>query len=183
MTADSHSIHLANVAAHAALDKKATDVVAIDVSGVLVITDVFVVCSGSNPRHTAAIVDEVERKVRAAGGLPARREGQRDAAWVLLDFTDIVVHVQLDEERELYGLERLWRDCPSIELEPEPSAADPVGTDSGETDAAQADPAGAGSTEADSIEAVFAETGAADPDPDVVEDDSAERLSTAEGLS
>lgn len=133
MSADQNSIRLANVAANAALDKKATDVVAVDVSGVLVITDVFVVCSAANPRHTTAIVNEIERKVRLAGGLPARREGQRDAAWVLLDFTDIVVHVQLEDERERYGLERLWRDCPDIELDLEP---DPASTDSAETDGA-----------------------------------------------
>lgn len=134
MSADSNSIRLANVAANAALDKKATDVVAFDVSGVLVITDVFVVCSGANPRHTAAIVDEVERKVRLAGGLPARREGKRDAAWVLLDFTDIVVHVQLEHERETYGLERLWRDCPRIDLtiEADSAPADSVAVESAE---------------------------------------------------
>jgi ribosome-associated protein len=133
VSADSYSIHLANVAANAAVDKKATDVVAIDVSAVLVITDVFVVCSGANPRHTAAIVDEVERKVRQAGGPPARREGQRDASWVLLDFTDIVVHVQLEQERENYGLERLWRDCPRLDLEfdPEPSSVVRLATGSG----------------------------------------------------
>lgn len=146
VSADSNSVHLANVAANAALDKKATDVVALDVSGVLVITDVFVVCSGANPRHTAAIVDEIERKVRLAGGLPARREGQRDASWVLLDFTDIVVHVQLEEEREKYGLERLWRDCPMIDLEIESDAAVPG---SASDDA----------TAADSVEGEYVEDG------------------------
>lgn len=146
VSADSNSVHLANVAANAALDKKATDVVALDVSGVLVITDVFVVCSGANPRHTAAIVDEIERKVRLAGGLPARREGQRDASWVLLDFTDIVVHVQLEEEREKYGLERLWRDCPMIDLEIEPEAA-------------MAGSAMEGPTDSDSVEGEYAVDG------------------------
>jgi ribosome-associated protein len=117
MTTSPDPVALAKAAANAAWDKKATDIVAIDVSGVLFITDVFVVCSAANPRHAAGIVDEIEHRVRSAGGLPARREGLRDASWVLLDFTDIVVHIQLAEERANYGLERLWRDCPSIALE------------------------------------------------------------------
>ena len=117
MTVSPEPISLAKAAASAAWDKKATDIVAIDVSGVLFITDVFVVCSAANPRHAAGIVDEVEHRVKSAGGGAARREGQRDASWVLLDFTDIVVHVQLAEQRADYGLERLWSDCPKIDLE------------------------------------------------------------------
>ena len=116
MSALPESLTLAKAAARAAADKKATDIVAIDVSGVLFITDVFVVCSALNPRHVSAVVDEIEHRVREAGGGPARREGQRDSSWVLLDFTDIVVHVQLADERSAYGLERLWRDCPTVDL-------------------------------------------------------------------
>ncbi|MCH9815861.1 MAG: ribosome silencing factor [Actinomycetia bacterium] len=117
MTADPNAVRLAQVAAGAALDKKATDVVAVDVSDVLVITDAFVVCSAGNPRQVRAVVDEVEKAVRLAGGDPCRREGVRDASWVLLDFGEIVVHVQLEQERVNYGLERLWQDCPRIDLE------------------------------------------------------------------
>jgi ribosome-associated protein len=108
---------MARIAAAAAADKKATDIVALDVSEALVITDVFLLCSGSNEPQIAAIVDEVERKLREAGYKAVRREGERQNRWVLLDFVDIVVHVQHTEERVHYALERLWKDCPVIELQ------------------------------------------------------------------
>jgi ribosome-associated protein len=114
MTAAEESAHLAQVAARAASDKLATDIVLIDVSERLVITDVFVVVTGNNERQVEAIVDEVEEKLRLAGSKPIRREGQRDGRWVLLDYGDIVVHVQHAEERIFYSLERLWKDCPFI---------------------------------------------------------------------
>jgi ribosome-associated protein len=103
-------------AAEAASDKLATDVVAIDVSEQLVITDAFVVASAPNDRQVGAIVDAVEEALRAHGAKPLRREGEREGRWVLLDYAEIVVHVQHDEERTYYALERLWKDCPSIEL-------------------------------------------------------------------
>jgi ribosome-associated protein len=102
------------VAGQAAADKLATDIVLIDVSDRLAITDVFVLATGSNERQVEAIVDEVEEKLRRHGMKPIRREGQRDDRWVLLDYGDIVVHVQHSEERLFYALERLWRDCPVI---------------------------------------------------------------------
>ena len=115
MTATDLARDLALVAAEAAADKLAHDIVLIDVSERLVITDVFVIASGTNERQVEAIVEEVERKLREqCGAKPSRREGERDGRWVLLDYSDIVVHVQHAEERVYYDLERLWRDCPAI---------------------------------------------------------------------
>jgi ribosome-associated protein len=114
VTATEESVRLAQVAARAASDKLATDIVLIDVSDRLVITDVFVVVTGNNERQVEAIVEEVEEKLRLAGSKPIRREGQRDGRWVLLDYGDIVVHVQHAEERVFYALERLWKDCPFL---------------------------------------------------------------------
>ncbi|TNC24397.1 ribosome silencing factor [Amycolatopsis alkalitolerans] len=122
MAATSQAREIATVAAHAAADKKATDVVVLDVSEQLVITDIFVIASAPNERQVGAIVDEVEEKLRLAGHKPVRREGAREGRWVLLDYVDVVVHVQHDEERSFYGLERLWKDCPRIEV-PELSEA------------------------------------------------------------
>lgn len=120
MTASDESIRMATIAAQAAASKLAQDITVIDVSGQLVITDCFVIASASNERQASAIVDEVEDKMRAAGHKPARREGAREGRWVLLDFIDIVVHVQHQDERNFYALDRLWRDCPTIEVDLEP---------------------------------------------------------------
>jgi ribosome-associated protein len=119
VTATDHARELALVAAYAASDKLATDVVLIDVSDRLAITDVFVIATGNNERQVEAIVDEVEEKLRLAGVKPLRREGRRDGRWVLLDYSDIVVHVQHAEERVFYSLERLWKDCPFIPFTPD----------------------------------------------------------------
>ena len=78
--------------------------------------DAFLLASGGNDRQVRAIVEEVEDKLRELGAKPIRREGHRDGRWVLLDYGDVVIHVQHAEEREFYALERLWRDCPMIEL-------------------------------------------------------------------
>ena len=91
----------------------------LDVSQQLVITDCFVIASAPNERQVGAIVDNVEEKMREAGTKPVRREGAREGRWVLLDFVDVVVHVQHAEERAFYGLERLWKDCPRIEFDPD----------------------------------------------------------------
>ena len=114
MTASDQARELALVAAQAAADKLAADIVLLDVSERLVITDVFVIASAPNERQVESIVDEVEGKLRQHGVKPLRREGEREGRWVLLDFADIVVHVQHSEERLFYGLERLWKDCPVI---------------------------------------------------------------------
>jgi ribosome-associated protein len=116
VTATERAIELVNTAAQAASDKLADDIVAFDVSEQLVITDAFVICSASNDRQVRAIVDDIEDKLREIGAKPIRREGEREGRWVLLDYGDVVVHVQHAEERVFYALERIWRDCPMIPL-------------------------------------------------------------------
>ncbi|MDQ5974082.1 MAG: ribosome-associated protein [Actinomycetota bacterium] len=116
MTASPEAVALSIAAAEAASDKLAEDIVAIDVSEKLVITDVFVLCSAANERQVKSVVDAVEERLHAMGSKPLRREGEAEGRWVLLDFGDIVVHVQLSEERIHYAIERLWKDCPVIEL-------------------------------------------------------------------
>ncbi|WP_183098700.1 ribosome silencing factor [Nocardioides pelophilus] len=116
MTATEHAVELVHAAARAAADKLATDILAFDVSEQLAITDAFLLASGANDRQVKAIVEEIEDKLREIGAKPIRREGERDARWVLIDYGEIVVHVQHTEERQFYALERLWRDCPVIAL-------------------------------------------------------------------
>lgn len=116
MTASDRARDLADVAARAAAEKLAHDIVALDVSDRLVITDVFLIASAPNERQVSAIVDEIEERLRQVGAKPVRREGERDGRWVLLDYVDIVVHVQHAEERTYYALERLWKDCPVLPL-------------------------------------------------------------------
>lgn len=117
MTATDSARDIALVAAAAAADKLATDIVILDVSEQLVITDCFVLASAKNERQVNAIVDEIEEQLRRHGTKPVRREGTREGRWVLLDFMDVVVHVQHVDERVFYGLERLWKDCPAIEFD------------------------------------------------------------------
>lgn len=116
MAATQHAIDLARAAAAAAEDKLASKIVALDVSEQLALTDVFVLASAPNDRQVSAIVDNIEDKLRELGVKPVRREGERNGRWVLIDFSDIVVHVQHEEERTYYQLERLWKDCPAIDL-------------------------------------------------------------------
>jgi ribosome-associated protein len=116
VTATDRAIELVRTAAEAASDKLAENIIAFDVSEQLVITDAFVLCSAPNDRQVRAIVDEVEDRLRDVGVRPVRREGERDGRWVLIDYAEIVVHVQHEEERAFYALERLWRDCPTIAL-------------------------------------------------------------------
>ena len=123
MTASDEAIQMATVAARAASSKLADDVVVIDVSGQLVITDCFVIASASNERQVNAILDEVEEKMRQAGHKPARREGTREGRWTLLDYVDIVVHCQHQDERNFYALDRLWRDCPTVSVDLEADEA------------------------------------------------------------
>ncbi|AOS62461.1 ribosome silencing factor [Actinoalloteichus hymeniacidonis] len=114
MVATDEARKTALVAARAAADKKAHEIVVLDVSDQLVITDCFVIASAPNERQVSAIVDGIEEKLREIGVKPVRREGAREGRWVLLDFVDVVVHVQHAEERAFYGLERLWKDCPRV---------------------------------------------------------------------
>jgi ribosome-associated protein len=116
LPASAESLELVHAAAAAAADKLAHNVVAVDVSDRLALTDAFVVASAPNDRQVGAIVEAVEEALRARGVKPARREGSGKNRWVLLDFIDIVVHVLHNEERDFYGFERLWRDCPLIPL-------------------------------------------------------------------
>ena len=117
MTASAEAREMATIAARAAAAKLAVDIVVIDVSDQLFITDCFVIASASNERQVNAIVEEVEEKMRLAGHKAARREGTREGRWILLDYIDIVVHIQHSDERSFYALDRLWRDCPTIEVD------------------------------------------------------------------
>jgi ribosome-associated protein len=126
VTATQRAVELVEIAAVAAADKLATDIIAYDVSEQLVITDAFLLCSASSDRQVRAIVDEIEEKLRRADAKPVRREGEREGRWVLLDYMDVVIHVQHAEERAFYALERLWKDCPRIAL-PEPAVAGGAG--------------------------------------------------------
>jgi ribosome-associated protein len=116
VTASERGRELALAAAQAAADKKAQDIVVIDVADQLVITDAFVLASAGNERQVIAIVDAIEEQLLKLPekAKPVRREGERQGRWVLLDYVDIVVHVQHTEEREYYALDRLWKDCPVI---------------------------------------------------------------------
>ncbi len=116
MTASDRALELAMIAAHAASEKQAENIVALDVSETLVITDIFLLCSASSDRQVKAIVDGIEAALDLIDVDPVRREGQREGRWVLLDYIDIVVHVQHSEEHSYYGLERLWKDGARIEL-------------------------------------------------------------------
>ena len=116
MTVSPRAHELAVAAAEAAADKLADDILAFDVGDQLVITDVFVLCSASNDRQVRAVVEGIEERLRTLGAKPVRREGEREGRWVLLDFVDIIVHVQHAEERVYYSLERIWKDCPTVQL-------------------------------------------------------------------
>ncbi|WAC66081.1 ribosome silencing factor [Agrococcus sp. SL85] len=117
MSADERSIALARAAARAADKALATELVGLDVSGQLPLTDVFVLATGRNERQVSAIAREIEDQLILDGAKPLRREGRADGRWVLLDFSDIVVHVFHEEERTYYSLERLWRDAPVVDLQ------------------------------------------------------------------
>ena len=116
MTATEEALALTRVAAAAAADKLGTDIVAYDVSDQLAITDVFLVVTASNERQVGAVVDGIEEALRGVDAKPVRREGDRRLRWVLLDYLELVVHVQHSEERQYYALERLWHDCPRIDI-------------------------------------------------------------------
>ena len=116
MSATTHAYDLTRLAAHAAASKKGSELVAFDVSEQLGITDVFLIVTCTNERQVGAVVDAVEEQLLAQGIKALRREGGRENRWVLLDYNDVVVHVQHEEERRLYALERLWRDCPRLDL-------------------------------------------------------------------
>jgi ribosome-associated protein len=136
MTASAEARETALVAAQAAADKLATDVSVVDVSDRLAITDAFVLASAPSERQVQAIVDEVEERLRQQGIKPVRREGVAESRWVLLDFVDVVVHVQHAEERAYYALERLWKDCPTIPFVDRDAARHAAGVQTGIGDGA-----------------------------------------------
>ncbi|MCT9624352.1 ribosome silencing factor [Pseudarthrobacter equi] len=123
MTASDTSITIARDAAKAAADKLAHDIVALDVSERLALADVFLIASAPSERQVNAIVDGIEEQLAKQDLRPVRREGRSGGRWVLLDYSDIVIHVQHEEDRVFYALERLWKDCPVVDLQLEDAAA------------------------------------------------------------
>ncbi len=117
---------MAIAAARAAADKQASDIVVLDVSTTLVITDLFVIATAATNRQIRTVIEAVENALRTVGEKPARREGESEAGWWLLDYIDVVVHVFGTEEREYYDLERLWSDAPKV---PWDDRADPVASE------------------------------------------------------
>lgn len=117
------SREMAVAAARAAADKRAEEIVVLDVSKIIVITDCFVICTAETQRQIRAVVEGIEDALRDLGMRPARREGEQEGGWWLLDFVDVVVHVFGREERDYYDLERLWRDAPHVPWEPSASGA------------------------------------------------------------
>ena len=116
MPATDHSQALLAIAAQAADDKGGIDQIALDVSGPLPLTDIFLIITGRNERNVVAIAGEIEDRLIASGTKPLRREGRSEGRWVLLDFGDLIVHVFHEEERMYYDLERLWKDCPVVPI-------------------------------------------------------------------
>jgi ribosome-associated protein len=115
MPASKSVTELTQVAARAIADKFGTELIAIDLSDQMVLSEVFLIATGANVRQVDAIADEVEEKLRLIGEKPARREGTDE--WILLDYSDLVVHIQSADLRRYYMLDRLWNDCPTIELD------------------------------------------------------------------
>lgn len=99
--------------AAAANDKKAKDILLLNMEGLSPVTDFYVICSAGNSTLVKAIADNIEDKLAEAGVYPTHKEGYADARWVLLDYGDVVAHVFLEEERDFYNLEQLWADAPS----------------------------------------------------------------------
>ncbi|NBX23071.1 MAG: ribosome silencing factor [Microbacteriaceae bacterium] len=114
MAASAHALEILDIAVAAADSKGGEDIVALDVTEPLPLTDIFLIVTGRNERNVVAIAGEIEDKLIERGTKPLRREGRAEGRWVLLDFGDLVVHVFHEEERMYYGLERLWKDCPVL---------------------------------------------------------------------
>ena len=116
MTATLRAVDLTKTAALAASDKKAEDILALDVSAHMPLADVFLLATGANERQVAAIAEGIEDALLATGVKASRREGMREGRWALMDFNDVIVHVMHQEDRAYYSLERLWKDCPVVPL-------------------------------------------------------------------
>ncbi len=121
MTISPRTLEITQVAASAVIEKIGTDLIAIDLSEQMVLSEVFLIATGQNLLQVDAIADEVERQLIAIGEKPARRE--KGAEWILLDYSDLVVHIQSPQLREYYMLDRLWNDCPTIDLDAVKAAA------------------------------------------------------------
>ncbi|MDQ1622934.1 MAG: ribosome-associated protein [Actinomycetota bacterium] len=117
MTATDSSIATARHAARAASEKLADDIVALDVSERLALADIFLIASAPSERQVNAIVDGIEDELAKFDMKPTRREGRSGGRWVLLDYSSVVIHVQHEEDRVFYALERLWKDCPVVDLQ------------------------------------------------------------------
>ena len=115
MPASKSVIDLTQLAARAVAEKLGTDMIALDLSDQMVLSEVFLIATGGNVRQVDSIADFVEEKLREIGEKPARREGTEE--WVLLDYSDLVVHIQSTTLRNYYMLDRLWNDCPRLELD------------------------------------------------------------------
>lgn len=110
-------LELARIAAMAADEKKADDIVLLDLGGLSDVCDYFLICSAGNPRLLDAVIDEIEEKVKKNTGMgPLSHEGRAGSSWVLLDYGSVVVHAFLPETRDFYRLERLWGDAPRVDL-------------------------------------------------------------------
>ena len=140
---DATPIVLARLAAQACLDNKATDVVVLDLKTVSDVTDFFVIASGTSDTHVRSTAEHVIEELRKAGTHVHHAEGVTQGRWVLLDFVDVVVHVQHAEERAYYALERLWKDCPTI-----PFTDSAAGRGSAAAPGSAAGPAGAAEKDA-----------------------------------
>ena len=116
MTATARALDITEAAARAASEKKAEDLIALDVSGQTPIADVFLIATASNERQVTAIAAGIEQSLLATGVKAVRREGVREGRWALMDFNDVIVHVMHQEDRAYYSLERLWKDCPVVDL-------------------------------------------------------------------
>lgn len=118
MTAAHTTIDAIRIAATAADRLKASDIVAFDVTDLLAFTEVMMIASASNERQVLAIAEEVEKDLYLKTKRSARsREGLTEGQWILLDYGDFVIHIMHQESRDYYGLERLWRDQPTVDLE------------------------------------------------------------------
>ncbi|MCH4158667.1 MAG: ribosome silencing factor [Bifidobacterium minimum] len=131
MTAQRNSIESARIAARAADRIKAGDIAAFDVSQPLPITDLMLVATGESERQVIAIADEIQKDLylQDGGRQPLTVDGRSEGRWIVLDFGDIVVHVMHREAHDFYGLERLWGDCPRVDLQMPPSSARPDSVD------------------------------------------------------
>lgn len=110
-------INCTEIIVKAADDKKAKDIVVLDMRGVSLIADYFVICHGYSTTQVRAISDSIDEKMKEHGIMPLRREGVNDAHWILLDYGYCVVHIFTEEDRNFYGLERLWGDAKRVEFQ------------------------------------------------------------------